>query len=341
MPSSPGWRARSTLRSWPSPLVRTRPTPFRPMWPRTSGDDRVGAAPGVGGAAVRGHRSHARDRGTPGRRGAPAPRRDRCVRPGRPGARRDAGPHPDARRDPAARSRDRPRAPARRAGRSAGRPRLHARRTSSSTVASSPCAAASSTSSPATRGVPSGWSTGATRSSRSVSSLRRRSSRPRRSTRVLVPAVRELIPDDQIRRSSPSVGRSWSRIGSATASSGSPTACTSREPRRSPRSSSTTCRRSRSCCRTGAWVVLAQAQRTQDRARQAFDEGERARRGDRVAGPARAPSARRRAGRHVRASPLGVHRGARPGDDRLGERAGQPGRARGAPGRPRRPRATG
>ena len=82
----------------------------------------------------------------------------------------------------------------------------------------------------------------------------------------------------------------------------------------------------------GAWVVLTQAQRTQDRARQAHEEGEAL--AEAIGWPDRtcSASAGRGARRARAAASLGVHAGTRPGAHRLGERAGQPRGARRAAG---------
>ena len=183
---------------------------------------------------------------------------------------------------------------ARRAGRAARRPRLRARRRGRAPrrvrgprrrrrrVPRGP------------RGVPSAWSTGATRSSRSASSRRRRSSPPTKIARGRGPAGARADP----RRRPCARGRgeraSGTPTGSPTGSSGWRTACSSRGRRRSRRCCSTTCPRRRSCCPTASWVVLTQARRTLDRARRRTRRPRRSRRRSAGRGAARCIRSTRR-----------------------------------------------
>ena len=90
------------------------------------GEDGAALLPSWEALPVRGDQPLAGGLGAQGRGGAPAPGRQGRVRPGRSRARRDAGPRPHPRRDPAGRARQGDRAPAGRAGRAAGRARLRA-----------------------------------------------------------------------------------------------------------------------------------------------------------------------------------------------------------------------
>ena len=110
---------------------RLGPAGGRAARPRRRGVARLrpfGAASLMGGASVRGHRSLAGGLGAPGRRGQAAESGEGAVRPGGAGAGRDAGANPHARRGPAGRARQGDRPAARRAGRTAGGARVCAER---------------------------------------------------------------------------------------------------------------------------------------------------------------------------------------------------------------------
>ena len=136
--------------------------------------------------------------------------------------------------------------------------------------------------------------------------------------RVLVPAVRELIPDDDDpgarRTSRAAAGGSLPRRAAAHGR---------RAVRRGRRDAGAVRVRPhadgrRSCCPRGSWVVLTQAQRTQDRARQAHDEGEALAEAIGWPGPHVLHPLGRGTRRARAAAPLGVHAGARPGARPIG-----------------------
>ena len=146
--------------------------------------------------------------------------------------------------------------------------------TSWSAAASSRCAAASSTSSPAPRGARCGWSTWGDE----IESLREFVPSTQLSTdkvaHVEIPPVRELIPDDALRQRAAEVAAAARRPVRAISCNAWPTGCSSRARRRWRRSCSTRCPTPVELLPEGAWVVVCRAQRTFDRARQAHLEAE-------------------------------------------------------------------
>ena len=164
-----------------------------------------------------------------------------------------------------------------------------------------------STCSPASLGVRSGWSTGATRSRRSASSPVDAAVDDARSAPCAVGAGARADPR---RRGARPGGRA--RAGTptafATACSGSPTACTPRGWRRVAPLLFDHLPTPAELLPDGSWVVLTQAERALDRARPAHDEARRSPRPS--GGRARACTTLDDGARGPRAAPpLGVHRG--------------------------------
>ena len=140
--------------------------------------------------------------------------------------------------------------------------------TSSSTGVSSRCAAASSTSSPATARRPVRLEFWATRSSRCASSCRRPSCPPTGSRTGDVPPVRELIPDDALRARAARARRS--ARGPVRRSAAAPRGRVVRRGRGDARAVAVRprCRRRRSCCpRAPGWSVSHRSARSTGRAR--------------------------------------------------------------------------
>ncbi len=89
--------------------------------------------------------------------------------------------------------------------------------------------------------------------------------------RVLVPPVRELVPDDELRaRAGAGIHDLPERLADGLSRIAEGLHRRARRPSR--RSCSTGCRPWPSCCPTAAWIVLTEAERTLDRARAAHEE---------------------------------------------------------------------
>ncbi len=157
---------------------------------------------------------------------------------------------------------------------------------------------------------------------------------------VEVPPVRELIPDDALRARAARAARG-TRTGSPTGSSASPTGCSSRVRRPWRRSCSIELPTPAELLPEGSWVVVSEAHRTFDRARQAHLEAEAL--AEAIAWPgARALHPLEEAlGDRVQLHLTEFAEGVDLGPRALGDRAGQPAGARRAGWLSSRRRATG